>query len=117
MTFFSQLLHAGRRSLKRASKANGNLEDRTTQLRFESFASQADGIMRELKRQKNLIHGALESFKSKDQIQPLATYSKPVGSSCDLELKYGKVRGALLPAIPDGSHVYFHFANPLKSRR
>lgn len=58
------------------------------QFRSESSASETEGLMRDLKRQKNITNGG-------DHIQ---NSTELVDSGCDLDLKSGKDAGAHLPA-------------------
>lgn len=90
-------------SLKRASTENGGLKERMTQFRSESSASETEGLMRELKRQK---------------IQPSSTDNNNlVGSCSNLDPKSGKGPGALFPANPDDSHTNIGICSFCQSSR
>ncbi|XP_028758270.1 BRCA1-associated RING domain protein 1 [Neltuma alba] len=69
-------------SSKRASKENEILEKRI-QLRSESSASETEGLVRDSKRPKNLIH-------DNNGMQANVTHqSKPMTSECNVDLKSG----------------------------
>ncbi|KAJ1416628.1 Zinc finger, RING-type [Sesbania bispinosa] len=85
-------------SLKRASTEKGNLKERMAQFRSESSASETEGLMRDLKRQKILTNGD-------DHIQHRTSQqNKFVDSCCALDLTSGKDPVASLRAnAPDDS--------------
>ncbi|KAK7267686.1 hypothetical protein RIF29_20364 [Crotalaria pallida] len=86
-------------SLKRARTKNGNLKERMKQLKPESSASETDGLMRELKRQKSISCGD-------GSVQPSSTvHNYLLGSCSDLDLVSGKGPGALFPVNPADSHT------------
>nr|XP_027188299.1 BRCA1-associated RING domain protein 1 isoform X2 [Cicer arietinum]XP_027188300.1 BRCA1-associated RING domain protein 1 isoform X2 [Cicer arietinum]XP_027188301.1 BRCA1-associated RING domain protein 1 isoform X2 [Cicer arietinum] len=83
-------------SLKRTSTGKSNLNERMAQFRSESSASENEGLMRDLKRQKILTNGD-------GVIQHCTTHhNKLVDSHCD-SLKIEKDLGALKPSnAPNG---------------
>jgi BRCA1-associated RING domain protein 1 len=79
-------------SLKRANTGKGNLKERMAQFRSESSASENEDLMRDLKRQKNLING--------DGIiqQSTSYHNKLAVSRCDSGTNFEKDPGALIPS-------------------
>ncbi|KAF1881137.1 hypothetical protein Lal_00023170 [Lupinus albus] len=88
----------GKSSLKRARTKSENLKERRKQFMPESSAYETDGLMRELKRQKN-------QSSADGCVRPNSTdHNNLVGSCSNLDLKSGKGPGELFRANRDDSH-------------